>query len=335
MMKAALLYGVKDLRLVELPRPEVGPGEVLVRVSRCGICPTDLRKYRSGDNGTLTLPMNLGHEWVGRVVEVGAEVSDFYPGLRVIGDTYSGYAEYALISAQTRSLSFPGGPLHIPETVSDDALTFVEPLADCLHALLDQAHLQAGQSVVICGAGQMGLQLTAVAHHLGARVAVSEPLEQRRRLAGEFGAEQLIDPSQQDVVEQTLAFTAGRGADAVIVAIGIPSLVNEALRMARPRGRVILFAGFERPAKVELDPNLIHYHEIILTGSEWIGTQPYHRPELYQQAVDLIAAGVVPVERLISGRFPLDQIEPAFVTAADHRSLKVILESQSQLCDSV
>jgi L-iditol 2-dehydrogenase len=89
---------------------------------------------------------------------------------------------------------------------------------------------------------------------------------------------------------------------------------------------VVLFAGFERPAKVAFDPNLIHYHEVVLTGSEWIGLPPHHRPELYQQAIDLIAGGIIPVGRLITGRFKLAQIEAAFKAAADRRSLKVIVE---------
>ena len=324
-MKAALLYGVKDLRLVEVATPAIGPNEVLVRVRACGVCPTDLRKYRTGDNGTLKLPMNLGHEWVGEVVQIGAKVTGFEPGMRTIGDTYAGYADYAILSAEARNLVFPTGPLHICATISDQELTFVEPLADCLHAVIDQAQVKPGQVVVVCGAGQMGLQMTAVAWQQGARVVVSEPVALRREFAREFGAEAVIDPTSQDVVEQVLNFTNGHGADAVIVAIGLPPLVNQALEMTRPLGRVVLFAGFERPAKAEIDPNLIHYKEIALLGSEWIGTPPHHRPELYQQAIDLIAEGAVPVKRLITGQFRLDQIEEAFAAAADRRSLKVVI----------
>jgi L-iditol 2-dehydrogenase len=325
-MKAALLYAVNDLRIVDIPVPAIGPADLLVQVSRCGVCPTDLRKYRTGDNGALKLPTNLGHEWVGKIIETGPAVKGFRPGMRVIGDTYAGYAEYALISAETIHLSFPNGPLRIPETVADDALIFVEPLADCLHAVMDQGQVQSGQTVVVLGAGQMGLQLVAVARHYGAQVIVSEPVAMRRELAREFGAAYLIDPAKQDVVRQVREFTDGRGADVVIVAIGMPSLVNQSLEMARPGGRVVLFAGFERPARVELDPNLIHYNEIVVTGSEWLGIPPHHRPELYQQAIDFITQGIVPVERLITGRFPLEQIDKAFAMAADLQSLKIIVQ---------
>jgi L-iditol 2-dehydrogenase len=323
--RAALLYGINDLRLVDQPPPVAGPDDLLVRVHTCGVCPTDLRKYRTGDNGSLRLPMNLGHEWAGEIVEVGTNVGGFAPGMRTIGDTYDGYGDYAVISGETLALSFPSGPLDIPDSISDEELTFVEPLADCLHAVHDQAQVREGQTVLILGAGQMGLQLTGVCHAAGARVIVSEPLATRRALAAEFGASQLLDPTRDNVESEVLHLTDGEGADVVIIAIGLPSLVNQSLHICRPLGRVILFAGFERPARVEIDPNLIHYKEIVLTGSEWIGTPPHHRPELYQQAIDMIARGTVPVARLITHRFPLGQIQEAFQAAADHHSLKVVV----------
>ena len=324
-MKSVLLYNTNDLRLVDVLIPEVGPDEVLVQVSKCGVCRTDLRKYHTGDNGALKLPMNLGHEWVGRVVEVGPEVNDYQPGMRVVGDTYAGYAEYAVLTAQDRQLAFPDGPLLIPDTLSDEALTFVEPLSCCLHAVVNQAQLQASQTVIICGAGQMGLQMVALAHHYGARVIVSEPVAMRRELAAEFGAAHLIDPTQEDAVKTVKELTNDEGADVVILTIGLPELVNHILQMARPLGRVVMFAGFERPAKVEIDPNIIHYNELVLTGSYWLSPPPYHRPQIYQQAVDFIAKGIVPVERLMTKHFRLEQLHEAFAAASDGRSLKIII----------
>lgn len=328
-MKAALLYGVNDLRLVDVPVPVAGPGDVLVRVTCCGVCPTDLRKFRTGDAGSLKLPMNLGHEWVGEVVEVGREVSDFQVGIKTIGDTYDGYAEYALITAATRQLSFPHGPFYVPDRVPDGDCTFVEPLADCLHAVIDQGQVQPGQIVLIFGAGQMGLQLAAVAKRQGARVIVSEPMASRREYARRFGADVVFDPSVQDVVEEARAQGNGDGVDCAILSVGVPSLVNQALEIVRPLGRVVLFAGFERPAAAQIDPNLIHYKELIVVGSEWIGTPPYHRAELYQQAIDLIANGSIPVGDLIASRFPLERIQEAFAAAQDPTVYKVIV------CDAV
>lgn len=325
-MKAALLFGVKDLRLVEIPKPVCEANGILVRVSACGVCPTDIRKYLTLDNGTLTLPMNLGHEWAGVIEEVGVKVTGFRPGMRIIGDTYAGYAEYASINAESLKMSFPNGPLSIPPHVSDEELTFVEPLADCLHAILDQANITAGHTVVILGGGPMGALLTSVATLYGAQVIVSEPLPERRELVRSFGACATVDPISQEIVNYVLDATRGAGVQAVIVSVGIPSLINSALQMLTNRGRVVLFAGFPRPTWAEIDPNLIHYKELVITGSEWIGVPSYLRPELYQTAVDLIAEGKVPVKKLISACYPFYRIREAFEVAQSPSSLKVIIK---------
>lgn len=324
-MKAALLYGIKDLRVVDIPRPAVGPGDVLVRVSACGVCPTDLRKYRTGDAGALQFPMNLGHEWIGQVAAVGQNVRGFREGMRVLGDTFSGFADYAPISAEALQFSFPNGPLSIPASLSDDELTFVEPLADCIHAVEDQARVEPGQTVAILGAGQMGLQIAALACARGAQVIVSEPRAERRQLALELGATTTIDPSSQELVDEINRLTGGAGADAVILAIGIPALVNQAFRAVRKLGRIVLFAGFNRPAVAQIDPNLIHYKEMVVVGSHWFGVPPRHRPELYQQAIDRIADGTVPVKRFITHRFQLDDINQAFAAAATSGAMKVLI----------
>jgi len=327
-MKAALLFGIRDLRIVEIPKPKCEPDGLIVRVSACGICPTDIRKYLTLDHGSLHLPMNLGHEWVGVIDEVGPQVCGFHSGMRIIGDTYDGYAEYAALGSETLRTSFPNGPLSIPSHVSDEELTFVEPLADCIHAVIDQAQVHAGDTVVIIGAGQMGLQLTAVAALQGATVIVSEPQPLRREMALEFGATHTIDPKSNDVLKEVMALTGGQGVQSVIVSIGDPSLVNLALEMLANRGRAVLFGGFPRPARADFDPNLIHYKELTLTGSEWIGVPPHHRPELYQSAVNLIAEQKVPVKRLITACFPFSRIHEAFDAALDPSSLKIIVRME-------
>lgn len=111
-MKAALLYGIQDLRVVDIPRPAVGPGDVLVRVSACGVCPTDLRKHRTGDAGALKLPMNLGHEWIGQVAEVGQNVRGFREGMRVVGDTFR--ALPTMLPSPLKRASFPSPTARCP-----------------------------------------------------------------------------------------------------------------------------------------------------------------------------------------------------------------------------
>ena len=139
-MRAARIHDICDLRVEQLPVPEPGPRDLLIRIEACGICPTDVRKYRIGVNDG-TYPFNPGHEWLGRVEAVGSEVEDFSPGQRVYGDTYAGYAEYAVIGTDPRPWSY--GPLALDDEVPRDRAIFIEPLADCLHAIHDQAKLAA------------------------------------------------------------------------------------------------------------------------------------------------------------------------------------------------
>src|SRR5215813_3011542 len=189
LMRAARLHGIKDLQLEELPIPRPGPGELLVRVEACGICPTDARKYATGvSDGKY--PFNPGHEWVGVVEATGPETGGWAPGDRVYGDTYGGFAELALVPARPRGWSC--GATRIDPAVPAERAVFLEPLADCLHAVHDQARLAAGQRALVVAAGAMGLKIVAEAARIGASVIVVEPIEIRRRFARDFGAAEAI-----------------------------------------------------------------------------------------------------------------------------------------------
>src|SRR5437764_11850489 len=163
-MRAARLHGVRDLRVESLPVPDPSVSELLIRVEACGVCPTDVRKFLIGTDG---YPLNPGHEWVGRVVEVGRDVRGWVVGDRAYGDTYAGYAEYAVLD--TSAAPWSHGPLRLDGSMPTDRAVFIEPLADCIHAVHHQARAGQGDHVVVVGAGQMGLQLIAVAHAAGAR----------------------------------------------------------------------------------------------------------------------------------------------------------------------
>lgn len=312
-MRAARLHGIGDLRIETLSIPRAGAGELLVRVEACGICPTDVRKHAIGTHGPY--PLNPGHEWVGVVTEVGREVVGWSTGARVYGDTYAGYAEYALLSVDPGAWS--NGALAIPADLDVLCATFVEPLADCVHAVHDQAGAKQGSRVCVVGAGQMGLQIAAVAAVAGAEVIVVEPQLERRELAREFGATDVV-------VGEELA-EAADGCDAVIVTIGVASLVATCLGAVAPGGRVVLFAGFGEAAEATLDLNVIHYREVSLVGSEWIGTPPNQRRQRYADALALITSGQVPVARLVSGEVGLDGVEGAFAAVREQRGLKYVL----------
>ena len=309
----ARLHGLRDLRVERLPTPEPGPDELLVRIEGCGICPTDVRKYLIGVD-ERDYPFNPGHEWVGRVEETGTNVSSWRVGQRVYGDTYGGYAELALLPAEPGPWSH--GPLALPDDLPLERAIFVEPLADCLHAVHDQALVTSGARVVVIGGGQMGLQLVLVAALAGARVVCVEPLAERRRLALELGAAEAPAPEQWE---------PDQAASAAILSIGAPALVSSALSAVGPGGRVVLFAGFGDESVTQVDLNRIHYQEIALVGSEWIGTPPNQRPGRYAEALELLRSDRAPLERLVTGRCSFAGIEQAFANQREQRGLKTLL----------
>jgi L-iditol 2-dehydrogenase len=324
-LKAALLYGIGDLRLVDIPTPEYGPDEVLTKVTVCAVCPTDIRKYRVGNGGVLQFPFNMGHEWVGEVVEVGKNVDDVKVGDRILGGGYAGYAEYAPLGG-VGLRPVLGKPVVIPEGVSDEEATFVEPLADAIHSIVDQGKVKIGDTVLILGAGQLALQHLMVAKAVGATVVISEPIAERRELAKKFGADHVLDGSStEEVVAGIHALTNGKGADTAIVSIGSPEASVTALAATRARGRIVLFGGYDRGVQTTLDLNIIHYKEIEMTGSYWVGVPPYGNPELYAVAMKLIQDGTVPVKKLITHRMELDNIHEAFDAIRTKTGLKAII----------
>jgi L-iditol 2-dehydrogenase len=318
-MRVARLHGVGDMRVESLPVPEPAPGEVLVRIEACGICPTDARKYAIGVNDGH-YPFNPGHEWVGRVVDAGDGVEGIAPGERVYGDTYGGYAEFTTIGARPQGWS--RGALRLGDLPVERAV-FVEPLADCLHAVYDQAQVAGGDLVAVLGAGSMGLQLVAVAASAGARVLAVEPRANRRALAERFGAELTVQPGGWR--EAAAEWTDGAGPHAVVVALGRSDVVADAVDACGAGGRVVLFAGFGNEGTASLDLNRLHYKEISLIGSEWVGAPPHQRFERYEQARGLLGEGDLRLEELVSDRTGLDGVEEALRAVRDQRSLKAVL----------
>jgi 2-desacetyl-2-hydroxyethyl bacteriochlorophyllide A dehydrogenase len=314
-MRAARLHGIEDIRVESVPVPEPAAGEVLVQIEACGICPTDARKYAIGVNDG-DYPFNPGHEWVGLVVEAGNEVEGISPGDRVYGDTYGGYAELATIAAVPGGWSrgaLPVGNLPVERAV------FVEPLADCLHAVRDQARAEAGHRVAVVGAGSMGLQMTAVAARAGAEVLVVEPREERRALAERFGAQRALD------APRWAEAAAEWEPHALVVTLGRGEVAADAVRACAPGGRVVLFAGFGHDGVAPVDLNRLHYEEITLVGSEWVGVPPRQRFERYEEARELLASGELPLEELVSDRIRLDDVDEALQAVRDQRTLKAVL----------
>lgn len=340
-MKATLLHGVRDLRVEEVDRPEPGPGEALIRIHACGVCPSDLRSYlgvRSGHGSTG--PWTPGHEWSGVVEAVvgdsaeenttGVEVGD-----RVVADwryvcgkcyqcrrgvfnycehlrrgVRGGFAEYGIAPISQLRV--------IPERVSFDEASFCEPLA-CIINAHSYTEIPLGGDVVIVGAGPIGLLHMQLALHRGARVIVSDPISTRLDKALELGGHDVVNASEGDPVAGVKELTDGRGADAVIVAVGAAEPIRQGLEMAAINGWVNMFAGTYPPVEIPSDPNLIHYKQLRVTGSH--DYTPHH----FTTALRLIQFGIVRVAPLISHRWELDAVREAFETTAGRSGLKSIV----------
>jgi L-iditol 2-dehydrogenase len=319
-MRSARLHGIRDLRIDLIPVPQPGPGEILVQIEACGLCATDSRKYEIGVNDGH-YPFNPGHEWLGRVAAVGGGVSGWSEVERVYGDTYGGYADYAVIPVEP--IAWSRGPLKLPETLAKERAIFIEPLADCLHAVHDQARLKAGDSAVVIAAGVMGLKIVAEAALCGIDVLVVEPLKERRELALAFGASQAIPAEGWRAAAKDWSAARG-GVDAVILTIGDPDMVNDCIAACRPGGRVVLFAGFGNRPTGTVNLNDLHYREISLVGSEWIGTPPNQFRKRYDEALKRLLDHKMPFDRLVTATCGFADLEAAIVRRQSFAGMKTM-----------
>jgi L-iditol 2-dehydrogenase len=283
-MLAAVYRGVNDVRLETVPVPEIGPGEVLVKVHTCGICGTDLKKIATGSHSA---PRIFGHETSGTVAAVGAKVNQFSPGDRVMvfhhipcGQCYycrhktfaqcetykkvgctagfepsgGGFAEYVRVM----DWIVQKGTVRIPDGISFEQACFVEPVNTCLKGI-ERMALAPGDTVLTIGQGPIGIILSVLAKRAGARVITSDLYAQRLTISKDFGLENSIDASRNDPIQDVRQQTDGRGADAVILAVGANRLIKTAMDAVRPGGTVLLFAqtqhgeaGFD-PAAICMD----------------------------------------------------------------------------------
>jgi L-iditol 2-dehydrogenase len=336
-MRVARLYGVGDLRVEQMERPTLSADDdVLIRIHACGICPSDIRAYTGIRPPHRPTPYVPGHEWAGEIVDIGDAVEGFAVGDRVVpswrvvcgrcyycvrgihnycenlarGRVRGGFAEYGV--APARAL------LRIPEAVSYAEASFCEPVACCINGSLD-SDIAFGDSVVILGAGPIGLIHLQLALHAGARVMARDLIPWRLEVAGELGVHALIRAEEENPVDQVMAMTGGYGADVVIAAVGAPQALEQALEMVGICGTVNFFAGTYPPTTLALDPNLVHYKQIRLTGSH--DYTPHH----FETALRFIEMGTVRVAPLISHSLALTQVAEGFDIVAGLRGLKVVI----------
>ena len=345
-MLAAVYCGVNDVRLETVPVPQIGAGELLLRVHTCGVCGTDLKKIATGSHSA---PRIFGHETSGEVAAVGAGVQNFAPGDRVVvfhhipcRDCYychhqtfaqcptyknvgctagfepsgGGFAEYVRVM----DWIVEQGTVRIPPQVSFEQACFVEPVNTCMKGI-EALHLQTGETVLVIGQGPIGIILSLLAAKTGATVITSDLYPERLKIAKSLGLQDTVDASQHDVVKTVRERTGGRGADAVILAVGANSLIRPAMDAARPGGRILLFAQTQR-GEVVIDPAAICVDEKSLVGSYSASI------DLQQASVRFVMGREMDLERLISHRFPLRESARALELAAHPQpsSMKIVIQ---------
>lgn len=338
MMKAAVFYGEKDLRIEEIEIPKPGCGEVLLKVHACGVCGTDVHIYE-GDEGAAKSPAGtvLGHEFSGEIVEVGKGVTRLKAGDRVcvdpnklcgkceyclsgighfcenmvgIGTTVNGgFAEYCVIPQEQAYV--------ISDNLTFEEAAMAEPVACCLHGI-DLCEIHPGDTVAVFGMGMIGLLMMQLARISGAaKIIAIEPVEIKRNQALQLGADLVIDPINEDIKEVLAANNIGR-VNTVIECVGRIDSMKQAMEIAGKKSVVMLF-GLTRPQEeLPVKPFDLFRKEITLKAS-------FINPYTQQRAVALIESGKIDVKSMISNRLPLEELEKVLGDSAMRSQGKIII----------
>ena len=326
-MKEALLYEKHDVRIVEKPIPTIGPNDILLKVRAAKVCPTDVRKYNLGSSDTRirSLPMNLCHEYTGDIVDVGENVKDLKKNMRVTGYGFKGNAEYVKLETDSSNPYYKSAILELPPNVSYEEGAFVIPFSECLHSVVDQANLRFGDTVVIVGAGHMGLQHVNIAHWSGAYVIAVDLVDERLDLASKLGADVVINSAKENVVEEVKKLTHGELANCSIATLGIPSVIQTAIDVIGHNGRIVLFGGSPTGTVMQFNPNDIHYSEKIMIGIEGIGVGNNRHPERRPQALRHIASGKIDLKKLITKIMPMTEIVEAYEMINKGKAISIVI----------
>jgi L-iditol 2-dehydrogenase len=344
-MKAIVYYGIKDIRIEQIAVPACGEKEIRIKVDACAVCGTDLKTYYHG-NPRIKAPKVMGHEFTGLIESIGNEVTGFAPGERIVmatsvachqcsyckmgyynlcddlrpmGFSYAGgMAEYVTIPQ--RALD-NGHVIKVPDTISAEHAALAEPLSCAVNAC-ENADVKPGDSVVISGAGPLGIMNLCVVRSLGAcQIILAEISAARLAQAGQFDCDILVNPAEEDLAARVKQATDGLGADVAIVAAPAAAPQEAALDLVRKRGRVCLFASLPAEKSVlNLDSRKIHYGEIRVVGTS--DSTPAH----VKKAVELLGGDDFPAAKIASHVLALDDIFKAFELMKSGAALRVILK---------
>jgi len=345
-MQAAVYRGINDVRLETVPVPQIGPGELLIRVHSCGVCGTDLKKIATGSHSA---PRIFGHETSGVVAAIGDGVTQYRAGDRVMvfhhipcrqcfycrNKTFAQCATYKKVGCTAGFEPSGGGfaeyvrvmdwivqhgTVRIPDGVSFEQACFVEPVNTCMKGI-EALRLRTGETVLTIGQGPIGIILSVLAQRAGASLITSDLYPERLRIAASSGLENSIDASRINVIDRVREVTHGRGADAVILAVGGNSLIRAAMDATRPGGRVLLFAQTQHGEAV-IDPAAICVDEKSLVGSYSASV------DLQEESIRFVMNREMNLEALVSHRFPLSESTQALDLAAHPQpsSMKIVIQ---------
>lgn len=343
-MKAAVVTGLGSMQVMQVSVPKLVNESILLRVLACAVCGSDIRILDTG-NSRVKYPAIIGHEIAGEVVEVGKEIDDFRIGDKVAigadvpcgrcewcqngmgnccGMNYAigyqfqgGFAEYCLLDPMVVRY----GPIcHIPEGVNLEHAALAEPLACCINGL-ERVFFAPGKSVLVIGAGPIGILLTQLAQAFGSPLTILYDIDPKRLEMAQYAqADYYIDASTSDLSESVMEITRGRGADLVFTACPSPDAQEDAVKVVAKRGFVNFFGGLAGAARsIRIRANDIHYKELYITGSHG------STPRQHAMALDLIAAKRVDLSKLVTHRFALDDIHKAFDTVRNRIGLRVVV----------
>lgn len=339
-MKVLMYYSNKDVRLEEMPVPEIGPDEVLMKVAASGICGSDVLEWYRRDK----VPLVLGHEVAGEIVETGKDVQKFKQGDRVaathhvpcntchycLKDNHTvcetllrgthfdpgGFAEYIRIPA----INVDRGLFHVPDSVSDEEASFMEPLA-CVLRGQKKAGVKQGGSVLVLGCGIAGLLHTGLAKSLGADLIIAaDTIDFRMKKAEEMGAHNVFRVDE-NLIESLKKVNSGYLADLVILCY--EGFMPIALKAVEKGGTVLLFTGAAEDTVLSCDYGDIFWRTEITLTSSYAGS-----PSDCSAAMDIIRSGSIPLSRLITSRLPFEKGQEGFKAVAnpvEHECVKVIL----------
>ena len=337
-MKAAVLYGKKNIKIEEVNLPP-SQGSIMIKVAACGICISDVKAYQEGQSHYCKPPVILGHEYVGNIVTTPKENNNFKKGDRVavihaVNCGYcsycqrglfelcenkqrasnGGFAEYVSIKEKFAKIAL----LKIPNKLSTNKATFLEPIACCIEAL-ERCNIRLGDIIVIIGAGLMGLLLLQLSLLKGAsKVIVSEINEYRRNIAKSFGAI-VVNPRETNLKKFIIKETDSEGADVAITTVFKENIIQESFSFTRKQGTVFIFGSATSNPEILINSNRIHYDQIKIIGTS--AYKPFH----FNIALKLLKEDRISVTPLITSIEPLEKIKRALDNYIKPENLKIII----------